>query len=180
MVEASRWANGRYQRTVSAEKAPEPTPVTATHETKPRLPKPVLHWQGYMGHPAITPDFFKVETAEGSSVVSLFLQNEGNANLTQARLYVKYESGYEVIADQDSKPISTNLEKEVGGFRMDLPVIYPAPAEPFRFNLTINSRMGGSSVPTWAVTSVMMLYFKVEAEEVPSGLDFHPLEVTHR
>src|SRR5450755_3321614 len=31
-------------------------------------PKPVLHWQGYMGNPAITAEFFKIQTADGSSI----------------------------------------------------------------------------------------------------------------
>jgi hypothetical protein len=144
------------------------------------LPKPVLHWQGYTGHPAITPEFFKVQTAEASSTLSLFLQNEGNANLTQGTLYIKYESGYEVIADKHWEPISMELEKEVRGISIGIPTIYPAPAEPFRFNLTINPRVGGSSVPNWAVTSVMKLYIKVDAAEIPNGLEFHELEVTHR
>jgi hypothetical protein len=149
-------------------------------ETKPRVPKPVLHWQGYSGHPAITPEFFKVETAEASSVVSLFLQNEGDANLTVAKLYITYESGYEVIADKHWEPISMELEKEVRGISIEIPRLRPAPAEPFRFNLTINQRMVGSAAPNWAIRSVMKLYIKVDADEIPNGLEFHELEVTHR
>jgi hypothetical protein len=153
--------------------------VHTTYTDKPS-PKPVLHWQAYNGHPAITSESFKVGTAEASSTLSLFLQNEGNANLTQGTLYIEHESGYEVVADKHWEMISTELEKEVRGISIGLPTIRPAPAEPFRFNLTINPRVGGSSVPNWTITSVMKLYIKVDAAEIPNGLKFHELEVTHR
>jgi hypothetical protein len=81
---------------------PQDHPAPTAPAPKPS-PKPVLHWHRYMGHPAITPEFFKVETAEGSCVVSLFLQNDGNADLTRAKLYITYESQYEVVADKPSR-----------------------------------------------------------------------------
>jgi hypothetical protein len=135
-------------------------------------PKPVLNWQGYMGHHPITPEFFTVSTSEyppspaGEGTLSLYLENEGNANLTRARLYIRYESEYEVTSEE-SKPIPIEPEREVRGISMEIPLIRPAPAEPFRFILKIkhfNNQM-------------MMLYCEVDADEIPVPLKFTPLKV---
>jgi hypothetical protein len=122
-------------------------------------PKPVLYWQGYMSSHAITPDFFKVETSEyppsqaGEGTLSLYLQNDGNTDLTRAKLYIRYESEYEVIPDKPFDVISIEPEREVRGVSLEIPLIRPAPGEPFRFILKIKH-----------FNQTMMLYFNVDAD----------------
>ena len=154
---------------------PEHHPPPTAPAPKPS-PKPVLNWQGYMGHQAITPEFFTVRPSEyppspaGEATLSLYLENKGNADLNRAKFYIEYESGYEVVPDKPFDVISIEPERGVRGFSMDIQLIRPAPAEPFRFLLKIKH----------FYTQMMKLYCKVEADEIPVPMNFTPIQVMHR
>jgi hypothetical protein len=127
-----------------------------------------------MGHHAIGPDFFQVTTAEWPSsapvgTLSLYLQNDGKADLTRAKLFITCESQYHILPDKTFEVVSQNLERSghIQRISMDIPLIRPAPAEPFRFNLKIIN----------INTPSLMLSFKVEADQIPEGLELTALEV---
>jgi hypothetical protein len=99
----------------------------------------------------------------------LYIRNEGNAELTKAKVYIKNEPQYDVVPDKSYETLSQSLERTqyIREISIEIPYIRPN-GEPFRFTLTINHPV---------VT--MNLYLRIDGDQIPEGAGFPGLQVVH-